>query len=192
MSVSAPITRVAPWEDFVLRFIAIYKLLHALFFIAVGFGLLRLRGHSVVEVLNTYIIIPYHLNPESRVVDWLLDKADTLTSHRLLLLAYAAFFYAALFAVEGIGLYLRKHWAEYLVVAVTGSLLPFEIFELCVTSLAWWKFAVVVGNLLIVTYLIHRLLLDARSKAQQIQDKQDKPPPPAAAARKPMLNEASQ
>jgi hypothetical protein len=51
---SVPVTKVAPWEDFVLRFIAIYKLCHALFFIAVGFGLIRLRGH-MVTFLNNYI-----------------------------------------------------------------------------------------------------------------------------------------
>jgi uncharacterized membrane protein (DUF2068 family) len=162
---SASPTRVAPWEDFVLRLIAFYKMLHALFFIAVGFGLLRLRGHNVVDFLNANIVIPYHLNPENRVVYWLLDKADALTSHRLLLLGYAAFFYAALFAAEGIGLYLRKHWAEYLVVIVTGSLLPLEIWELH-HKLALWKFTAVVGNLAIVCYLIHRILLDDRFKAQ--------------------------
>jgi uncharacterized membrane protein (DUF2068 family) len=107
------------------------------------------RHHNVVDFLNAHIIIPYHLNPENRAIYWLLDKADALTSHRLLLLGYAAFFYAALFAAEGIGLYLRKHWAEYLVVIVTASLLPIEVYELCV-KLALWKFAAVVGNLLIV------------------------------------------
>jgi uncharacterized membrane protein (DUF2068 family) len=174
----APTTRVAPWEDFVLRLIACYKLFHALFFTAVGFGLLRLRGHSVVDFLNVHLIIPYHLNPENRVIYWLLDKADALTSHRLLLLGYAAFFYAALFAVEGIGLFLRKHWAEYLVVIVTGSFLPLEVWELY-HKLAWWKFAAVVGNMLIVIYLIHRLRLDARFKARQLQENKKKPLPPA-------------
>ena len=181
---SAPITRVAPWEDFVLRLIAVYKLLHAVFFTAVGFGLLKLRGHNVVDFLNAHLIIPYHLNPESRIVNWVLDRADMLTSHRLLLLGYAAFFYAALFAAEGIGLYLRKHWAEYLVVIVTGSLLPLEIYELF-HKLALWKFAAVVGNLLILSYLIHRLLLDARSKAE----KKTSPPVPLSKA-SPVASEA--
>ena len=110
------------------------------------------------------------------------------------MLGYAAFFYAALFAAEGIGLYLRKHWAEYIVVIVTGSLLPLEIYELFV-KLAWWKFAAVVGNLLIVAYLIHRLLLDARFKAQQRKRKQGRASlrrtqPPAATARsKPVVTE---
>lgn len=187
VSMSVPTPRVAPWEDFVLRLIASWKLLHAVFFTAVGFGLLRLRGHNVVDFLNAYIIIPYHLNPENRLIYWLLDKADTLTSHRLLLLGYAAFFYAALFAAEGIGLFLRKHWAEYLVVFVTGSLLPLEIYELFV-KIAWWKFTAVVGNLLIVLYLIHRLLLDARFKAQQREaddkNEEESPQPPASSRSK--------
>jgi len=77
-------------------------------------------------------------------------------------LGYAAFFYAALFAAEGVGLYLRKRWAEYLVVIVTGSLLPFEIYEIYVHA-TWWKFVIVLGNLLIVGYLIHRLRLDCHN-----------------------------
>jgi uncharacterized membrane protein (DUF2068 family) len=181
-------TRVAPWEDFVLRIIAVYKLFHALFFIAVGFGLLRLRGHSVPEFLQTYIIIPYHL-PENRLINWLLNEADTLTSHKLLLLGYAAFFYAALFAAEGIGLYLRKHWAEYLVVIVTSSLLPIEVHELFHRPM-WWKFAVVVGNLLIVSYLVHRIMLDARSKARLVQADLEKSAASAAVTRpKPVVDE---
>jgi uncharacterized membrane protein (DUF2068 family) len=184
---SAPITRVAPWEDFVLRLIAIYKLCHAVFFTAVGFGLLRLRHHNVVEFLNHYLIIPYHLNPENRLVDWFLAQATKVSPHMLLLAGWAAFFYAALFAAEGIGLYLRKHWAEYLVVIVTASLLPLEVYELWL-KLALWKFAAVVGNLLIVSYLIHRLMLDARFKAQLLENPvQSQPSSPTAAH--PVVNE---
>lgn len=180
-----PAARVAPWEDFVLRLIACWKLLHALFFTAAGFGLLQLRHHNVVQVLHSYIIVPYHLNPENRLVDWTLAKAQILTPH-LVLLGWAAFFYAALFAAEGIGLLLRKHWAEYLVVFVTGSLLPFELWELCV-KIALWKFAAVLGNLLILAYLIHRLRLDARYRAEQVQENSPVP----AAEIKPVVNEIS-
>jgi uncharacterized membrane protein (DUF2068 family) len=178
---SASENRVAPWEDFVLRLIACWKLLHAAFFTAVGFGLLHLRHHDVVEFLNTNVIIPYHLNPEDRFVDWVLGKAAVLAPH-LVLLGWAAFFYAALFAAEGIGLYLRRSWAEYLVVIVTGSLLPLEIYELWV-KVAWWKFAAVTGNLLIVAYLVHRLLLDAHPRAQaQPSDDKDAEQPPRSPA----------
>jgi len=175
---SAPATRVAPWEDFVLRLIAYWKLLHAVFFTAVGFGLLRLRHHNMVDFLNDHIIIPYHLNPEGRFVDWVLAQAERVNPHVLLLAGWAAFIYAGLFAAEGIGLYLRRHWAEYLVVIVTGSLLPLEIYEFF-HKFAWWKFAAVVGNLFIVSYLIHRILLDARTKARllEAEEKVDEEPP---------------
>lgn len=166
---STRVTKIAPWENFVLRTIAIYKLLHAVFFIGVGFGLLHFRHHDITQFLHNYVITPYHLNPESRFVDWVLDTASTLTAHKLTFFGYGAFFYAALFAAEGIGLYLRKHWAEYLVVIVTGSLLPIEILETYVRA-AWWKFGIIAGNLLIVGYLIHRLRLDSRNSAQKKSD----------------------
>ncbi len=157
---------MAPWENFVLRVIAIYKLLNAAFFIGVGFGLLHFRHHDITQFLHDYVITPYHLNPESRIVDWVLDTASNLTSHKLTFYGYTAFFYAALFAAEGVGLYLRKHWAEYLVVIVTSSLLPIEIYETYIRA-AWWKFGIIAGNLIIVGYLIHRLLLDSRNQAKK-------------------------
>ena len=45
-------------------------------------------------------------------------------------LAMATFGYAALFAVEGVGLLLRKRWAEWMTVIVTGSFIPFELLGL--------------------------------------------------------------
>ena len=52
----------------------------------------------------TYVIEPLHFSPENKVVDWLLDEAATLTAHKLQLLGDAAFFYALLFFIEGVGL----------------------------------------------------------------------------------------
>jgi len=186
---SAPAAKIAPWEDIVLRIIAIYKLIHGAFFTAVGFGLLKLRHHDVVEFLNVHVILPYHLNPEDRLVDWLLTKAATVNPHMLVLAGWTFFFYAALFFAEGIGLYLRKHWAEYMVVIVTASLLPLEIWELC-QGLALWKFAAVIANLAIVSYLVHRLRLDARNRAAA--DQVENPPktgPPSSARPKPVPSE---
>ena len=180
----SPPARVAPWEDFVLRVIAVWKLSHAVFFIAVGFGLLHLKHHhsTVTDFLQSYVVIPYHLDPENRWVDWSLDHASMMSPH-LAFFGWTAFFYAALFGVEGVGLYLRKHWAEYLVVIISGSLLPVEIWELF-HKLALWKLGIVTGNLLIVCYLIHRLVIDARLKAQKrCQEQEKKSTPDAAAAR---------
>jgi len=176
---SAPVPKISPWEDVALRSIAIYKFIKAALFFALGFGLLRLMHHDVTQFLNDYII-EYHIDPENRLLHrllkWLLDHASMLTTHRMEFLSFGAFFYASIFAAEGIGLYLRKHWAEYMVLFSTGSLLPIEFGELYL-KLAWWKFAVVVGNLLIIVYLIHRLRLDARNRqaASRVEDEEELP-----------------
>jgi len=193
VSMSAPpVTRVAPWEDFVLRLIALYKLAKAALFFALGFGFLQLMHQDVAQFLNDYVI-EYHIDPENRLLHrllkWMLDHASSLTDHRIAFISFGAFFYATIFAAEGIGLYLRKHWAEYMVLVSTGSLLPIEFYEIYL-KLAWWKFGVLFGNLLIIVYLIHRLLLDARFKAEQLRADREKPHEPASAARsKPVVQQ---
>ena len=39
-------------------------------------------------------------------------------------------FYGSLFATEGIGVWLERRWTEYLTIIATGSLVPFELYEL--------------------------------------------------------------
>ncbi len=58
-----------------------------------------------------------------------------------------------LFGVEGTGLLLRKRWAEWMVVIVTGSLLPLECYELFHKPNAV-KAVLAAVNLLILAYLI--------------------------------------
>jgi uncharacterized membrane protein (DUF2068 family) len=167
--------RVAPWEDIILRVIAIYKILHGLFFIGIGVGLVKLKHADIPQFLNDWVIQPLQLPQESTFGEWALKEASKLTPHIIQVTSDLVFVYAALFLVEGVGLYLRKHWAEYLVVIITGSLLPFEIWTMF-SRVEWWKAGLIVGNLLIVGYLIHRLRLD-RSEAPLDSKKNDEPLP---------------
>jgi uncharacterized membrane protein (DUF2068 family) len=168
MSKSEP--RVAVWEDVVLRLIAIYKLIKAMISFSLGIGLLRMVHQNVATFLKTFVIDPFHFDPESRFWAGALDQASKITPHSLRLFSYAAFFYALIFLTEGIGLYLRKHWAEYMVLISTGSLLPIEFYEIYL-QLTWWKVGVVLGNVAILLYLIHRLWLDSRNRLPE-----DNPP----------------
>jgi uncharacterized membrane protein (DUF2068 family) len=165
---SAREIKVAPWENVVLRIIAIYKLAKMALFLSIGIGLLevlRHHHHDMSEIFQTYVIDPMHFDPENRLLKYLLDQASAITPHKIALFSDVAFFYAALFGAEGFGLYFRKRWAEWVVVGSTGSLLPIEFYEIWIHP-AWWKVGVVVGNLAIVIYLIHRILLDQRNCAR--------------------------
>ncbi len=150
-----------PKSDVLLLVIAIYKLTTAgLFFIA-ALGVLHLLNKDVEAWVRT-LIDNLHVDPDNRFAHWLLQQAEKLTNAKLEGIGLIAFFYSALFATEGLGLYFRKHWAEYLVVIVTGSLLPVECYELW-HSINWIKVLVFVGNLIILGYLIQVIRSNNRS-----------------------------
>jgi uncharacterized membrane protein (DUF2068 family) len=65
----------------------------------------------------------------------------------------AAFSYAGISMVEGIGLYLEKAWAEYLTLAITASFLPWEIFEI-IRRVTTTRVGLLVANVLIFIYLL--------------------------------------
>jgi uncharacterized membrane protein (DUF2068 family) len=69
--------------------------------------------------------------------------------------------YAVLFAIEGIGLWLGKHWAEWFTVIATGSLIPLELYE-TLYHFGWIKLAMLVGNVAIIVYLV-RIALQPRA-----------------------------
>jgi uncharacterized membrane protein (DUF2068 family) len=191
---SAPEPRIAPWEDFALRLIAIYKFAKAALFFAFGIGLRKLLHQDVSQILNDYVLEYHPDNPIlNKILVWSHDHAASLTDHKIRFISYIALIYGTIFLIEGIGLYLRKHWAEYMVLLSTCLLLPIEFYETYL-KLAWWKFGVILGNLLIIAYLIHRLLLDARFKAQQRAENQKKEQTPQSVPgvrSKPMVNEVS-
>jgi uncharacterized membrane protein (DUF2068 family) len=71
--------------------------------------------------------------------------------------AIAGLGYAAVFAIEGVGLIRRKRWAEWLTVAVTASFMPLEVYELFRRP-GVGKVVALVINLAIVVYLVRRRL----------------------------------
>jgi uncharacterized membrane protein (DUF2068 family) len=79
-----------------------------------------------------------------------------LSRQKIGALGLVALFYAALFGTEGVGLWRERRWAEYLTVIATGSLIPFEIYEIVSRPTAI-KVATFVVNVFVVIYLIYRL-----------------------------------
>ena len=71
------------------------------------------------------------------------------------LLAIGLVGYALLEGTEGIGLAMRRRWAEYLTVVATGLLIPYEVYEL-VHRPTLFKFGALVVNVGVVGYLAWR------------------------------------
>lgn len=135
-----------------LILIAAFKLAQAILFAAIGVGALRLLHKDVSDVLAR---LADHLrfNPESRFVNFVLDKASIFDDRLLRRIGEVVFIYAGLDLVEGVGLYLEKIWAEYLTLAITASFLPWEIFEVF-RKLTMPRMGLLVVNALVFFYLL--------------------------------------
>jgi uncharacterized membrane protein (DUF2068 family) len=139
-----------------LELIALYKLLQAALLVSIGFGALRLLHKDIADIL-TNLAMALRMNPEGRLVGFLLDKASLLDDHRLRQISLFLFSYAALGLLEGVGLMLEKVWAEYLTSLITASFLPFEIFEL-MHRVTWFRIGLLVVNLAVLAYLVAHLI----------------------------------
>jgi len=96
-------------------------------------------------------------NSDRRIVQHLIALVGNLSPGRLEALGVGAFLYAGLFATEGVGLWLRKRWAEYLTVIATMTFVPVAVFELT-RRVSPPRVAALFLNLLVVAYLARRLL----------------------------------
>ena len=123
--------------------------------IAAGIGALHLVNKDITQYADN-IVSRFHLDPGNRYVARALARVSDVTPRRLHELGAVAFVYAALFLTEGIGLWSLKRWGEWLTVIITGSLLPFEIYELYRHAI-WPKAGVLLLNAMICVYLAARL-----------------------------------
>ena len=143
-----------------LRAIALYKLVKVILLLATAYEVVRLHNAStVVHVFNWIATLPSGLEREyvQKAMVWFSGLSD----ERVEALRAGTLFYATVFAVEGVGLWMRRHWAEWLTVLVTGSLIPLEFWELY-QSPGIGKLAVTIVNVAITAYLALRIRRDRR------------------------------
>src|SRR5580698_943663 len=148
----APMAQQKKQHNKVLILIAIYKGLQAALFFAVGIGALRLLHKDVGDVFED-LRDSLHFSPESRLVNFLLEKASLINDPILRRIGAVAFSYAGLSLAEGIGLYLEKAWGELLTLIITASFLPWEIFEVF-RRLTWVRVGLLIINTMVFLYLL--------------------------------------
>ncbi len=138
-----------------LLLVGLYKVCEALLSGALGAGALHMVHRDVGQLL-LQLLDALRIDPESRLVGLLMDRADLIGGHQLREFSMLTFAYGGLHLVEGVGLMLEKVWAEYFTVVLTAMGLPWEIYEL-VKRFTLLKVALLVGNLAILGYLIWEL-----------------------------------
>jgi uncharacterized membrane protein (DUF2068 family) len=136
----------------ILRIIAIYKLVKVLLLLALAYGEVRLHDASLAAKLLTWASAR-PLGLERQVVTQLLTWFSGISASGIHTLRLVTLCYAAVFAIEGIGLWMRKRWAEWMTTIITASLIPFELWELFYRPNVG-KVLVLLANIAIVVILV--------------------------------------
>ncbi len=145
-----------------LRVIGVLKLISGATALLVGIGAFRFLGHDPGPHAER-IITHLGLDPNNHVIHEAISRITGVSRSQLRTLEVGTFFYAALHTIEGTGLILGYHWAEYLVIFATGSLIPFEIYEM-VRRFTSIRVGLFIVNVAIVIYLIATLKRDRRER----------------------------
>jgi uncharacterized membrane protein (DUF2068 family) len=142
-------------SSFLLVLIGSLKLLKALLLIMVGIGAIRFLHRDLAGAILHWTQV-LGVDPDNRYVHALLVKIIRVTPKQLKELSVGTFFYAGLFATEGVGLLMRKRWAEYFTIITTGLFIPLEVFELF-RHFTITRLVVTIVNALIIWYLVTRV-----------------------------------
>jgi len=142
-------------SSFVLILIGLFKLFKAVLLIVVGIGAIKFMHHDLAATVTHWAQV-LHVDADNRYIHRFLLRIFRVTPKQLKALSAGTFLYAALFATEGMGLLLRKHWAEYMTIITTGLFIPLEIYELA-RHFTTTKLVITAINVLIVWYLVARV-----------------------------------
>jgi uncharacterized membrane protein (DUF2068 family) len=111
-----------------LKLIALFKIFKGVLLFVLGFSLLFLNGRPIwLDQISDWADDQLLL-AHSKYVIFLLNKLqDALAGGALRATGILALFYCAVLFTEGIGVYMQKRWAEFLMIFATGALIPLEI-----------------------------------------------------------------
>ncbi len=135
-----------------LLVIGIFKLMKAVFFVSIAAGAMHFIHHDLGQTLDRLVAF-LRFDPENRFVSLVLGKADLVTHHRIRQFSMLTAAYALLCSVEGIGLMLRKVWAEYLTLWLSAMFIPWELYELFHHRTVV-RVGILLTNLVITLYLV--------------------------------------
>lgn len=138
-----------------LLLIGLFKLLKGVLLVIVGIGALRLVHKDVAAVVMHWVDI-LRVDPENHFIHHIIERLIGIRVGQLRAISAGTFFYASILLTEGVGLLMRKHWAEYFTVISTAVFIPLEVYEIF-HRFTLVKMGVLAVNVAIVWYLVNRI-----------------------------------
>jgi uncharacterized membrane protein (DUF2068 family) len=142
-----------------LRIIAVFKFVKVALLVLLAIELFRLRRPDE----SAHLVAWLHALPirsGHQLVGHAIEGILGMSARTIDLFSGIALGYAALYSVEGVGLWRHARWAEYLTVIATSLFIPVELWEIAARFSAMKVLALAI-NVAIVAYLV-RLLREQR------------------------------
>jgi uncharacterized membrane protein (DUF2068 family) len=130
VSPGGALVRTEPRKIDGLRVIALFKFAKVLLLIATSYGVHKLLDANIIERLYTWSSTLSDDRLERKLIERALTWVEDLGAKRIQIFVAVTVAYTAVALLEGIGLWMRRTWAEWLTVLFTASLIPFELWEL--------------------------------------------------------------
>ncbi len=142
-----------------LELIAALKFVKAALLALAGVGALSLLRSDIAAGVHEWLA-ELAVRRGQQIVQQIVQRAlallDVAQPIQIEAAGITSIVYGLLFVVEGVGLWKGQRWAEWLTVIATGSLIPFEIYELLRRPTVVRALALVT-NVAVVAYLAYRL-----------------------------------
>ncbi|HEY1162064.1 MAG TPA: DUF2127 domain-containing protein [Candidatus Dormibacteraeota bacterium] len=153
----AELGRMGGEHDAFIKVIIIERIVKAAVLIALAIGLLVAGRTGLLASWADYAQEQLNLAAGNSLIIQLLLKLVVYVGNfsHTTLLAIGAFIYALLEGTEGVGLAMRRRWAEYLTVIATGILIPYEAYEV-IHKVTLFKVGALLLNVAVVGYLAYR------------------------------------
>jgi uncharacterized membrane protein (DUF2068 family) len=155
--IKVPLRGQALRDRYILRLIALERAIHvivlgglaAAVFLFIGHR--RTLQHDYVAIINGLFGASGGPDAKKGILGEFRHIFVISPSH-LYDIGFLLVAYATLEAVEGVGLWLGKRWAEYLTFFATAAFIPLEVYEF-VTAFGWFKLVTFLVNVAVVVYL---------------------------------------
>src|ERR1700693_317016 len=153
----AELGRMGGEHDAFIKVIIVERIIKAIVLIALAIGLIVAGRTGVLPLWADYAKDQLNLEAGNSLIIQLLLKLVVYigTFSHTTLLAIGAVVYALLEGTEGVGLAMRRRWAEYLTVIATGILIPYEAYEV-IHKVTPFKVGALLLNVAVVGYLAYR------------------------------------
>ena len=153
----AELGRVGGEHDAFIKVIIVERIVKSIALIALAIGLLVAGEEGLLTMWARYAQDQLNLDAGHGVITQLLLRLLLLIGkfNHITVLAIGAIAYALLEGTEGVGLAMRRRWAEYLTVIATGILIPYEAYEV-IHRATLFKVGALLLNLAVVGYLAYR------------------------------------